>query len=132
MSHFTRIATQFTDEAALIAALKTLGLNPEIHQTPVALNNLWKSQDKAHIVIRQEVIGSKSDIGYIKSDSGFQCTADDYAIRYSNRPNLLYEIVVEYQAEVIRKKGYQVVERRTTTDGRIQFKVQQSLTQSRR
>jgi hypothetical protein len=117
---------------ALVAAIKTLGLNPEVYQTPVTLNNYWNSQDKAHIVIRQGVIGAKSDIGYIKTESGFQCTADDYAMKCSQRPNLLYEIAVEYQAEVIKNKGYQVVERRTTTDGRIQFRLQQPLTRSRR
>jgi hypothetical protein len=131
MSHFTRIATQFTDEAALVAAIKTLGLNPEVYQTPVALNNYWNSQDKAHIVIRQGVIGAKSDIGYIKTESGFQCTADDYAIKCSQKPNLLYEIAVEYQAQIIQRKGYRVLARRTTADGRIQLEVE-PLVRSRR
>ena len=132
MSHFSSVKTQITDEKALIKALKAIGLNPIIHQEKKLLNNYWKTKDYAEIIIPSEQLGCRADVGFSRTTEGFAYIADDYEIRRSKFPELNYNVAVEYQAAIATAKGYEVVGRQTTTDGRIQLKLQVQVQQNRR
>ncbi|PSF30015.1 hypothetical protein C7H19_24115 [Aphanothece hegewaldii CCALA 016] len=132
MSHFTSIKTQFKDEAALRAALEAMNLNPQVHNTPTLLRNTWRTKDYAEIIVLREQLGCNADVGFRRTAERFTCSADDYELARSRYPQFRYNIMVEYQAAVAQQKGYQVVGRRTTTDGRVQLQLQTQQIRTRR
>lgn len=132
MSHFTQVKTQISSEFALLTALKAMGLNPDVHQQPVLLRTRWNSKDYAEIVVPKEQLGCKADVGFLRVDGGFVCSADDYELRRSQFPNFRYAVAVEYQAALAQEKGYQVVGRQTMADGRIQLQLQAQQVRTRR
>lgn len=132
MSHFTNVKTQLKDEAALITALKTMGLNPTVHQQPVLLRNTWRTKDYAEIIVLREQLVCNADVGFRRTVGGFSCSADDYELARSRFPQFRYNVAVEYQAALAQQKGYQVVGRHTTNDGRVQLQLQTQQIRQRR
>lgn len=132
MSHFTQVKTNISDEPALITALKAMGLNAQVSTKLIRLRNSWSSTDYAHIVVPHEQLGGSADVGFRRSDEGLICSADDYELKQSRYPEFRYNVAVEYQAALAQQKGYQVVGRRTTADGRIQLQLQTQEVRQRR
>jgi hypothetical protein len=132
MSHFSQIKTQIKDETALISALLTMGLNPIVHQQPALLRNTWRTKDYAEIIVLREQLGCNADVGFRRTVDGFSCSADDYELARSRFRNFRYNVAVEYQAAIAEQKGYQVVGRHTTNDGRVQLQLRQEQIRTRR
>lgn len=132
MSHFSQIKTQITDEKALIKALKTMGLEPLIHEQKTLLRNTWRTRDYAEILVLREQLNCNADVGFSRTTEGFSYIADDYELRRSRFPELRYNVAVEYQVAIAESKGYQVIGRQTTSDGRVQLKLQQQQIRTRR
>lgn len=125
MSHFTSIKTQITDEKSLIQALKNMGLSPEIHPQGVKLRNYWNTTDTAHIIVKREQLGGKADLGFKKTDSSYELTADDYELNYSNYPHFRQDFGAEYASILAQKKGYKVISRERGSNGKISIKLAQ-------
>jgi hypothetical protein len=76
MSEYLDCETQIKDREELINALVDLGIaksHIEVHNSPVALEGYQgdSRQQKAHIVIRRQHVGSASnDIGFEKTENG--------------------------------------------------------------
>ncbi len=124
MSHFTAVKTKINDENALIKAIKAMGLQPLIHKQKTLLRNYWNTKDYAEIVIPKEQLGCQADVGFAKTTEGFAYIADDYEIKRSKFPELNYNVAVEYQVAIAESKGYKVMSREKSSDGRVQLKLQ--------
>jgi hypothetical protein len=80
MSHYRKIQVEMTDRDALVAAIRQLGMEPEIHDEPVSIG-----QGKtAHVVIRRDVIAntgtynSYADIGWRFTENGVEAIYDPW------------------------------------------------------
>lgn len=125
MSHFTSIKTKITEENSLIKALKNMGLNPEIFTEGVNLINKWGTTDTAHIVISKEQLGCGADLGFKKTDNGYELTADDYELNYSKYPTFRQDFATEYACILAQKKGYKILSRERGSNGKMQVKLTQ-------
>jgi hypothetical protein len=74
MSHFKKITVLMTDRDALVAAIRALGMEPEVHDQPIRIGS--NDSAYAHVVIRREVINataefaSYEDIGWRFNEDG--------------------------------------------------------------
>lgn len=143
MSHFSSVELQIKDREALEAALKTIGFEIESHKTAQALNTHWSSMTSgaAQIIVRcsnpKNQIG-RADIGFLQDGDVWKLVADDYELRQSRvwtEQSLTSKIKVEYGVAVATKaaiaKGM-MVDRLTTSDGKVQLKLTQQTLVSRR
>jgi hypothetical protein len=125
MSHFTVVKTKFTDKEMLIKSLKNMGFLPEIHDDGINLNNKWNTTDIAHIVIRREQLGERcgADLGFKKTDNGYEITVDEFEMAYSNYHNLKQDLGTEYACLMAEKKGYKILSRERGSNGKMQVKI---------
>lgn len=65
MSHTTTISVSFTDRAALVQALRDLGIKVESHAKPVPIQTYQGAKEKQEA----EIVGPR--IGYFGTDIGF-------------------------------------------------------------
>jgi len=85
MSHFSDIKTEIKNQAALVKALERLGLKQvEVHTVPQTLQDFYKGQKQAHVIVRKEQTGIPSDIGFEKVNGFFVAHIDEY--QYQGRP----------------------------------------------
>lgn len=125
MSHFTAVKTKFTDKETIIKALQNMGFNPEVHDNGVNLDNRWGTTDIAHIVIRRNQLGARcgADLGFKKTESGYEITADDFEMQFSSYPYFKQDLGTEYAILTAQKKGYKVLSRERGSNGKMQVKL---------
>jgi hypothetical protein len=83
MSHFTRMATRFTDVPGLVKALADVGFkNVEVHETPQHLYGFLGDQrtQTAEVIIRKKHVGfASNDIGFKRRNDGvFEAVVSSY------------------------------------------------------
>jgi Protein of unknown function (DUF1257) len=87
MSHFSTIKTKITNAAALAEALDELfnarGVKAriEVFDEPQAMQGYYgdKGQQSAEVIVRNQSIGSKADLGYRKEKDGtYSLVWDEY------------------------------------------------------
>jgi hypothetical protein len=87
MSHFSTIKTKITNAAALAEALDELfqarGVEAriEVFETPQAMQGYYgdNGQQSAEVIVRNQSIGSKADLGYRKENDGtYSLIWDEY------------------------------------------------------
>jgi Protein of unknown function (DUF1257) len=87
MSHFSTIKTKITNAAALAEALDELfharGVEAriEVYEKPQAMQGYYgdKGQQSAEVIVRNQSIGSKADLGYRKEKDGtYSLIWDEY------------------------------------------------------
>lgn len=134
MSHFTRIHTEFVEEAAIVAALNDLGIGPvELHESPVRLKG-WGAQagrrPKARIVVRKRHLRpSYTDLGFQETQKGtWQLWADSAYLR--RHATVLSQLKSRYayhtSINVLKKQGYRVIEESTGDTGEIRLVLQRT------
>lgn len=91
MSHFTKLKSKLTNEAALVEALKDLGFTTEqieIHEKPAQLEGYdgRMRNEKANVVIRRKHVGSSmNDMGFLKQKDGtYEAIISDYNAGWGN------------------------------------------------
>lgn len=86
MSHFSRIKSRMTNEAAIVAALEEMGYQVQIHENPIKMDSDFSSENKeATIVVslfqQKLYVGRyrKSKIGFAKGEDGvYEMIADTW------------------------------------------------------
>ena len=120
MSHHVSIATVFKSEQALIAALKDLGFNPEVHKTPQNLVGYYgQKETPCHIIVSKRQ-GLSADMGFQKQPDGSYKQVMDHmdSRRFSHLTQTYAKHVIK--AEQARM-GYRMVSEKTTAAGEIQM-----------
>ena len=83
MSHFSKLATRFVDQAALLAALDDVGYpahKVEIHARPQPLVNRWDSRPQsAKIILRKEWTLGYADTGFLLQPDGSYAAIVDFS-----------------------------------------------------
>jgi hypothetical protein len=82
MSHYTQVATSLRDQAALVAALKEMGLDVESHSVPQHLLGYQGDirPEIAEVIVRRKFVGRASnDIGFVRGKDGtFRAIVSEY------------------------------------------------------
>jgi hypothetical protein len=112
MSHYNNVKTEIRDQDCLVAALKTLGFGPTIHEAAHQLEGYQgdKRQQTAEIIIpRRQVGGAANDIGFKRQENGtFTAIISDYDKRRYNE-KWLAKLKTEYgvaKATRLAKRQY--------------------------
>lgn len=130
MSHFSTIKSQIKDKDCLIAALRAMGIEPEISSVPIQLKSRWKGNATyANIIVRAEQLGIGADIGFTLNviDNVYEIIADNYELncglnRDGSKIPFRQRLAEEYAVAVAVKMGYQVLNR-TEVNGRLQVRL---------
>lgn len=84
MSKYLGVSTNMTSETHLVAALKKMGFEPEVHKEPVHLID-WHGQkrpDVATVVIpRRQIDSASNDIGFVKENGNYRAIISEYDSR---------------------------------------------------
>jgi hypothetical protein len=97
MSHFSTIKTKITNAAALAEALDELfhargaEARIEVFDKPHAMQGYYgdKGQQSAEVIVRNQSIGSKADLGYRKEKDGtYSLIWDEYEFQHGLLRNL--------------------------------------------
>jgi hypothetical protein len=131
VSHYTAVATRFRRTEELIEALRSLGLQPEVHDTPQKLRGGVFGAKGARILVRRETLDPvpTSDVGFEPTASGFieiRMDADDTAQYGPNSP-WMGRIAQAYAYRLARRmlgeKGFTVVSEEQDDEGRIRLQL---------
>jgi hypothetical protein len=136
MSHFNDFKTEMTDKEALVRALcradyRAGTLNRahiECHDTPASLYGYQndKREQKAHVIIRRNHVGSSSnDMGFVQDESGrYKAIISDFDQSHYNQ-QWLGKLTTYYNVEKSKMeldaKGITYTES-VDTQGRIQLR----------
>jgi hypothetical protein len=129
MSEYLTVQLNITDQDCLIKALNEMGYQTiEVHETAQPLVGFQGDvrTQKAHIIVRREHVGSASnDVGFIKTDSGYQMIISEYdkrhAKKFTEQLNQMYsKHRVIQQARAI---GYTVTSQTVEEDGRLRLRL---------
>jgi hypothetical protein len=97
MSHFSTIKTKITNAAALREALVELfharGVEAQVdvYDKPQAMQGYYgdKGQQSAEVIVRNQSIGSKADLGYRKEKDGtYSLVWDEYEFQHGRVSHL--------------------------------------------
>lgn len=112
MSKYMQTETQFTDGDHLVAALKDMGFQPMVYETPINLIGYHGDRrlDLAHIVIPRAQIGRASnDVGFIQENGVYRAIISEFDSSRFSKP-WLGKLAQSYQEHkslaVARAKGY--------------------------
>ena len=127
MSHFTRLKTRLTDQAALVKALADVGYKlVEVHDTPQHLYGYGgdRRAQTAEVIVRRKYVGKASnDIGFRRTDDGSFEAIISLFDRLKHSRGWLRRLTQRYAYHVARAKlkeqGFDLVSEETAKDGRI-------------
>lgn len=126
----TTVATQFTDQDTLVAALREMGYtHVEIHETPQQLygyDGKIRSGSLANVVVRRQYVGPASnDLGFVRGQDGtYKAIISQYD---STRHNAewLGKLKQHYAGTVFKnlqfQKGYYLKSQTPISGGRIRI-----------
>ena len=129
MSHFTRLKTRLTDQAALVKALADVGYKlVEVHDTPQHLYGYGgdRRAQTAEVIVRRKYVGKASnDIGFRRTDDGSFEAIISLFDRLKHSRGWLRRLTQRYAYHVARAKlqeqGFDLVSEETAKDGRIRL-----------
>jgi hypothetical protein len=82
MSHFTQAKTKISNREALVRALTRKGFRRdqiELHDTDIEITDYYGQRRKASIILRRNVLGIPSDMGFHKEEDGnYSLIFDDF------------------------------------------------------
>jgi hypothetical protein len=127
MSHYTEVECQIRDDRALVEALKELGFEVEVNQTPVPLYG-WHGDlrpERAEVVIRRVHVGhSSNDIGFARQPDGtFKAIISEFDVRQGKDQtwmNKVRQLAAVHTTLLVARRRGQRVERRVDARGRQQ------------
>jgi len=131
MSKYKVIATEYTDKAALIAALLAAGIPYEAHGAPATLYGYQGDprQEKAHVIVRRAHIGSASnDLGWVWDEAAgaYRAIVSQYDLSCAPTTRIRNQVRQEYAVNKVvkeaRKRGLRV-ERETDATGQIRLRL---------
>lgn len=117
MSHITRIKTQIMEQEHLLRALDDLGYRYEVGDQTLNSVGGEKTQVQVKVLMRMSF-----DIGFRKTQQGFEIVADWWGVRGVNQKDFTTALLQRYAYHTTRAKleaqGFNLVEE-TAKDGQI-------------
>ena len=130
MSEYHVVKTQYKQEDCLLKSLQELGYKVDVHQSPQSLRGYRGDlrQQKAHLIIKKEHIGSASnDVGFFRNADGqYQMIISAYDKGVKKCQPLLKSLSAIYNKHVVLKtaalKGCSLISQTTDAQGRIHMR----------
>ena len=124
MSAYNEIETQFSDRDCLVEALREMGYQPQVSETPQNLEGYHgdKREQKAEIIIPRRQVGSVSnDVGFKKNPDGtYTAIISDYdkSTNFNmKKQKQLKALYAEKMAiKQAKKNGLKFMGKKTTTN----------------
>jgi len=128
MSAYMTCQTEFRDVTSLVAALKDLGYQPEVHAEPAALYGYEGDMrpERAHVIVRRGQVGlAANDLGFVRqADGSYGMLRSQYDSQATFPDARAGQLKARYGYHQVitqaKKRGYTVASE-TTAQGKIKI-----------
>jgi len=132
VSHYTSVKTKFKDKDLLVAALKELYVEVEVHNEPVKIHGYGGAERLAEIVVRKRYANTTyADVGFKRQPNGtYELVVDDLDFNRLGGQRWLGQLAQKYGTRaVIRtgaRKGMRIHKTEKLQDGTFKMTLRRS------
>jgi len=117
MSAYKKIKCNIVDKDTLVKALKTIGFEPSIHETPQNLRGYRNDirKDLAEIIVPKEQInslftGASNDLGFLwnEEETKYEIICSEYDSKFNIDQRVVQAYTKVVIEEALEKQGYKI------------------------